>query len=1276
MRSRFFVAAVLGLMKLACMAQAAGVLTGTVTDPSGALVRGANVTLTNPGMGIMRTGQTKSDGVYIFPQLAPSTYDLEVTAQGFKSASFRSVNVQVGITSTLDVQLQIGTGSQKVEVQGGATAPINTQDASLGTPFGEKQISQLPLEGRNIVGLLSLQTGAVYLPTSDGRSGSIQGSRSDESSITLDGVSIDDPENQTSAYQGSLRVTLDSVQEFRTTTTNYGADLGRSSGAQVQLVTKSGTNIWHGSAYEYLRNTATSSNEYFNKAAGQRTPQLNKNVFGAAVGGPIAKNRLFFFANYEGLREATAQPVVQAVPSNSLRDGVIIYQCETASQCPGGSVSGISASHAVPSGFFGLSPAQLASVDPLGIGLNSAVASYLDEYPAPNDPGQDGLNFMGYRFTAPIRNSNDTGILRLDYKLDSAGSKTLFLRGNIQDDTLNNAPQFPGEPPNSKTRVLSKGMVVGFDDLFRANLINSFRWGFTRLQQDTVGIATQAQVLFNGLSPLPATTRSSGRAAPTHEFRDDLTWNRGTHTFQFGTDVRFTRIPRFSNLSSINRAESNEAALSGSGQMFMPGRATCTSPGCSQVPAVSSGFGLIWAQSSVALWGLLTRGTGNYNYDRDGNILPSGAFVKRRYATNEFEWYFQDQWRIRPTLTLTYGLRYSLFSPPWETNGNQVSPTPGLSELFKLRGDAMTQGIPSNAFPAISLNLAGPANGRPGFYPWDKYDFAPRVAVAWNPHFSSGLRGKLFGDGKTVIRGGYAIAYDRVGLALANLFDTGGTGGRTGSFGLSLSLSTPFGSLNEATAPRFTGIFDIPGSPLIPPAPPPGFPATPPQGAQTVYTAIDNGIKTPYVNLINLTVGRELPGGFSVETSYVGRLGQRLLTRRDFAMPMDLVDPDSGMDYYRAGGKLAKLAQVGDPIGLSVGTPTQQVQPIPYFENLFPGAAGHPVCDIYGVGAASTATQVIYDTFLCFRGDYGDALLFMDADPTLHSRLGRFAYFMDQFCCAFGSSTIGESNYHSFQLSIRKRPTHGLQFDVNYTLAKSLDLTSDVERGNNFPFNLFTGGVSTVLLDSWNPHKSYSFSDFDVRHQINANGIWDLPFGRDKLMGGHAQGWVNQIIGNWQLTGVYRMTSGFPFNVLACGGCFTTDDQFIHNAVLLTPTTPLPHTHTTKINGIPYAFSDPASALQSFKPGIPGDVGLRNLLRGDGYFDIDLGLGKTFDIAEGKTIQFRWETFNLTNTAKFDANGMSASIDVPTTFGKYNHTMATCDSVAGRCMQFSLRFQF
>lgn len=1262
-----FIVAALGGLASTCAAQGTGGLVGTVTDSSGAVVAGANVTLTNPATGASRTTNTKSDGVYDFPQLLPSAYNLNVTAKGFKELSFKGVNVLVGITTTLDAQLQVGSANEAIEVRATAAA-LNTEDASLGSPFTEDQISELPLEGRNILGLLSLQTGAVYLPTEDIRSGSIQGSRSDETTITLDGVSVDDPENQTAAYQSSLRTTLDSVQEFRTTTTNYGADLGRSSGAQVQLVTKSGTNSLHGSVYEYLRNTATSSNEFFNKAAGQRTPELNKNVFGASAGGPIIKNRFFYFANYEGLREVSGKAILQSVPSDSLRDGVIIYPCANPSACPGGSVNGLTTSHPVPAGSFGLTPDQFAAIDPLNLGVDNAVTSYFDLYPSPNDPGQDGQNFEGFRFTAPARTSENTAIVRLDYKLNDSGTRSLFWRGNLQDDTLSNPQQFPGQPPSSTQRILSKGMALGFDAQLRSNLINTFRWGFNHIQQDAGGLLTSSYILFNGISPIVPPNPTSGRSPTTNELRDDLTWSKGTHTFQFGTDIYFNRIPRFSNIDSFDRAEVNEAALSGEGELFIPGLPTCTTPGCSAVPAVSPSFGITWGQASVGLWGLLTRGTGHYNYSKQGVLQPVGDPVFRDFATNEFAWYFQDQWRIKPTLTFTYGLRYQLDSPVWEVNGNQVSPTPGLGDLFDLRKEGMQQGVPSNAFPPISLNLSGPANNRPNFYNWDPRDFAPRVSVAWNPRPTSGMLRSILGDGKTVIRGGYAIAYDRIGMAIANLFDTGGSGGVTGSFGLTETLQTPFGSLNESTAPRLTSVTTIPGAPLIPPAPPGGFPATPPLAGINVYTAIDNKLKTPYVHMFNVSVGRELGAGFTLETAYVGRLGHRLAVRKDFAMPEDLVDPQSGMDYYTAGSILGKLVQAN--------TPTQQVAPIPYWENLFPGAAGQPPFDIFGVGPASTATQVIYDTFLGFHNDYGDAMVFLDASPNLHSKFGNFAYYTGQFCCAYGQSTIGVSNYNSLQMSLRKRSNHGLQFDLNYTLSHSLDETSDVERGNNFPFNIFTGGVSAVLLDSWNPHKSYSNSDFDIRHQFNANWIWDIPVGKGKWLASDAHGVAQQVIGGWQLTGVLRLSSGLPFNVLACGICFTTDDQFLHNAVIASGAS-LPKTHTSSnVGGSPNAFADPAAALLSFAPGIPGQIGLRNVLRGDGYFDTDLGLGKSFSLGETRALQFRAEVFNLTNTPKFDTNGISTSIDDTATFGRYTSTLSICDGAAGRCMQFSLRLSF
>lgn len=1265
-------------------AQGTSGLTGTITDSSGAVVPEAQVTLTNVATGFVRTATTSANGIYVFPQIPPATYKLEVRASGFKTAVRERVDVLVGLATTLDIQLEVGELAQIVEVTG-ETAALNTQDSSLGTPFNERQVRTLPLEARSIVGLLSLQTGAVFLPTGDIRSGSISGSRSDQANITLDGVDVNDAENQTIAYESSLRMTLDSTQEFRTTTTNYGAELGRSSGAQVQLVTKSGTNELHGSLYWYHRNTATSSNEYFNKLAQQETPKLNKHIFGGSAGGPIVKDRFFLFGNYEGLRESSAQPALRNVPSDSFRDGVLIYECADPSLCPGGTVAGLTTNHAVPAGFHGLTPAESAAIDPLGIGPNLAGMDHFRLYPSPNDPGRDGLNLMSFRFTAPIKNDFNTFIARADLKLDSAGKHTLFWRGTLQDDTLNSAPQFPGQPANSQTLINNKGMGLGYDAILRPNLINIFRWGYTRIKDERAGLQTDSLVSFDFISDLPAATSSTSRRVPAHNFRDDLTWVRGSHSFQFGVNVRYTRIPRVSNATSFHRVEVDAGWLNGLSRTYIPGRSTCTTPGCSAVPAAAGSFSAAWASAITAEWGLMTRGLALYNYDRDGSLLPIGELITRRYAANEYEWYVQDVWRIRPTLTVTLGLRHSLFSPPWETDGKQVAPVPGFTELFEAHQEGMVRGIPSNAHPAVTYDLAGPANNRPGFYPWDKNNFAPRVAAAWNPHFRSGTLGRLFGDGKTVFRGGYALVYDRIGLALANTYDTGGSGTSStvgsGAFGFSSTVTAPFGLVDESTAPRFTGVNDLPGAPVIQPAPPGGFPATPPRGGFIVSHTIEEGLATPYAHLFDFSIGRELPADLSFEVGYVGRRGRRLLARREEVMILDLVDPDSGMSYYEAGAMLAAFAAEGDPIGLTVGRNTADVPPIPYWENLFPGAAGNPICDIHGLGAAATATQVAYDAFLCVAGDYATAVALLDLDILCVpfgtcSRFGPFAYFSDQFCCLGGQSTIGFSEYHSLQLAVRKRYSHGLQFDFNYTLSKSLDITSDVERGDAFG-NFESGGLTNYVVDSWNPRKQYSFSDFDVRHQVNANGFYELPFGRGKAFAAGVSGWANQIIGNWQIAGLFRWTSGFPFNVTGCGTCFPTNQTLVGNAELLNNV--LPETSTTRnaVDGFPSPFADPSQARTFFRPARPGEVGLRNVLRGDGYFEIDLAVDKSFLLPlEGHRLRFRWETFNVTNTPSFDTGSVSATIDVPASFGRYNRSLASCDGSAGRCMQFSLRYEF
>jgi carboxypeptidase family protein len=292
-------------------------LHGVVSDQTHAAIVGAKVVIVNAQQGVERSTTTGSGGEYDFVGLAPGSYTLTVEMANFRKFEQKNLQLLISLPTTANVVLEVGSSAQTVEVSAQAAA-LNTTDASIGSAFGESQVKSLPLEGRNVPDLLSLQAGVAYTGNRpdvnkdiDTRSGAVNGARSDQSNITLDGVDVNDQVNGY-AFSSVLPVSLDSVQEFRVTTSNANADQGRSSGAQVSLVTKSGTNNFHGSLYEYHRNTYTSANDYFVKLAelqnGQPNdpPKLIRNIFGGSIGGPIKKERLFFFANYEGSRQHAA----------------------------------------------------------------------------------------------------------------------------------------------------------------------------------------------------------------------------------------------------------------------------------------------------------------------------------------------------------------------------------------------------------------------------------------------------------------------------------------------------------------------------------------------------------------------------------------------------------------------------------------------------------------------------------------------------------------------------------------------------------------------------------------------------------------------------------------------------------------------------------------------------------------------------------------------------------------------------------------------------------
>lgn len=1291
-------------------------LRGTVADAKGAVLAGASVTLADSQTGFGRTSKTNNQGEYQFQQVPPATYTVTATAAGFARVKQEGVRLLVSTPANLDFTMQVAAASETIEVKGEAEL-VNTQDATLGHAFGSEKIENLPFEGRDPVSILSLQPGVAFVgnrvdQSFDSRGGSVNGARSDQTNVTLDGIDNND-QTQGVAFQGALRSTLDSLQEFRVTTSNSNADQGRSSGAQVNLVTKSGTNQFHGTVYEYHRPTFGVANDWFNKHSQLLSNQRNtpgkviRNTFGATLGGPVVKDRFFFFLAYEGQRTRENFQVTRVVPSDTLRQGIVLYQT-CALTVPDPSRPDV-CQDGDPLQTVTLQRSDLAGMDPncgtpvpgfpngtcpLGPGANPAVLQLFQQYPSPNTTAAgDGFNFGGFTFSAPAPGKLDTYIAKLDFNLTQNGNHRAFVRGNLMNDhttqkkesvsqTGDAGPEFPGLPNNLTGLDNSKGIIASYTALISNSLVNNFRYGYIRQGTGRIGLKDQHFVHFRGLdNPLGLNTSTDTRV-PVHNFVDDVSWVKGKHTLQFGANYRRIGNARQSNSTSFFTASTNVSWL---GPAAIANTGTSMDPVAFNFPAVAAQFQNSYDSPVSALLGLVTEVDANYNITKTGSALAEGAVVPRRFKANEFEFYGQDSWRVTPSLVLTFGLRYSLLQPPYEATGTQVSPSVSLHDWFRQRGQAMLAG--QTYHPTVSFGLSGQANGGRPYWDWDYKDIAPRIAFAWSPSSDSGWMRKLFGGaGKTSIRGGYGIYFDHFGQAITNTFD------RNGSFGLTTSITNPAGTQQVDSAARFSDLFTIPsasaqttGTCSVPPcslvAPPPtgGFPATPPSTAFAITWGLDDKLKTPYSHVVDFSITRELPRGLVFEASYVGRYAHRLLQEEDLAMPLDIVDPQSKMDYFKAATLLAQATEAGTPI--------ESMASIPYWENIFPNAAGPAGSQIFGCAAGSapasvTATQAMYDLYSCFLGNETTALFLADlpdivntgtcfpACATLNGVTAPFQFFDDQWSSLYAWRSIGNSAFHSGQFSLRSRMSHGLQFDLNYTLSKSTDIGSNAERINEFE----GFGLGSQIINSWSPKQNHAVSDFDARHQINSNWLYELPVGKGRRWDLGSNKLANGIIGGWQIAGLFRWTSGYPFSVGPGLGFWATNWQltsglFVKDKPPKTGTFFEPGTFQPNVFKV---FGQAASKL--FRQAHPGESGQRNNLRGPGFVGADLALSKSWKITESQTLKFTWEVFNVTNTPRFDVatmafnNGSNGNSD---SFGRYTSTLTN-----PRVMQFALRYTF
>ncbi len=1339
-------------------------LQGTVTDASGGAVAGATISLVNSESKTERTAVSDAQGEYRFLLLSPGTYTLRVNAKGFAGYEQKGLQLLVSTPATANVQLKIGQSSETVTVTGEAPA-LNTVDASLGNSFDETQVKQIPLDGRNVPELLSLQAGVAYTGNredmqlaaykdQDTRNGAVNGARSDQSNISLDGVDVND-QNSGYAFTSVLPTTLDSVQEFRVTTSNYGADQGEGSGAQVALVTKSGTSSFHGSLYEYNRNTATSANDYLIKNAEIGScnfqgiplsdPSCNKplklirNVFGASLGGPVLKDRLFFFANYEGTRRREEQSALRTIPSPSLRDGVIIYQCDPtdpnlAVDCPGNTVQGLAhldgtiASYTAQPGYLALSPTDITNLDPLGIGPSDVTRAYFNQtygkFAGNDNSVGDGFNYVGFRFRAPVSLDNNVFISRVDYHLTANGKHLLFWRGALQNLSYPQAPFLPGTVPEQTILDHSKGFVVGYTAVLGPSTANTFHWGFTRQSVNFVGNTDKPWNTFITLDQ--GINYSHNFQLPVHNLLDDFSWTKGAHSFQFGTNIGIARDPRVSSLHSWSGGEGATF------WMFPVGFANTF--GQSSLDPANQGFeepasSTAYDYPMLGLLGMVSLVTSNFNYDRQGNLLPQGTPIKRNWGLNWYEFYAQDSWRVRPNLTFTYGLRWSLFPPPWETNGFQASPTcsndvatangtpscpPGVFDLgkyFDQNKKNMQNGLGFADAPLISYELGGPVNNGPGLYRFQKTNLSPRLSVAYSPRPRNGLLRSLFGEGdKTVIRAGVSTVYDRAGMQILNTFDAAAPAG------LSTKLQNPCCIDGAAEVARVTDMNVIPpvneiGNPYIPNPPPLGaFPQTPQPFGEAITWGIDQSLKTPYAYAFDFSVGRELSKGFSLQVSYVGRLGRRLLTQRDLAQPLDIVDPKTKIDYFKAATAISKLARSqGDPLAPTLLTPSQFDQALgptgAYWSNLLsvygtstPGLGAGATGWLLPNGSTTTdIAQAVYGLYVSSGGFAGDevvglgdidlfGLLLDDASTPNAFYGGAFngnSYFFNgktgealnqQLTTSYGWSSIGRSNYNGLQINLRRRFINGFQFDLNYTYSKSIDFTSGAARlGFSGTDNI--GAPGSRLVNAFSPQQVRAVSDFDTTHQINANWIAELPFGRGRRFGRNSSGLVDAFIGGWQLSGLARWTSGFPFTI--DNGQFWASDWDEQGSGQLIA---IPKTGAFKQpDGSVSVFANPTAALADYIHPFPGQSGSRNVLRGDGFASWDMNLSKRWKMpyAEGHSLQFRWEVFNVPNLKRFNVQAglgdatTSSLQSVPGNFGDYTGLLTQ-----PRVMQFALRYEF
>lgn len=1222
----------ISLLILAGQALAQGTtsrVTGTVTDATGAVVSGATVTLTNEATNISFTTQTASTGGYTFDLITPGTYKVSVEKAGFKKIVSSGNVVQINQPATVNVTMQVGDVSAIVSVEATAEAVQTSSSGNIGSTIDQKTLASLPIvgtRGRNPLDLLNFQPGVV----SGGNTGggvNVHGSRDRAFNFTLDGVDV----NESSAGGSNftpLRMNPDSLQEFQVVTGSFTAELGRSSGAQVTMVTKSGSNELHGNAFEFYQTPRFNAKSYTGNINNLPKDQFVQHIFGGTISGPIIKDKFFYFANLQMLRAYDTALVTRTVYTQSLRSGVFRYVVGRANAPAGTATAAVDATGApvLPPCSATVTTLCIATynvaANPAGITPDSTLLAQITGQPLPNNFNTgDGLNTAGFNFASPQHEKQYDLVTRFDYSLNE---KNIFYvryaqgeQNSLGDSANTGRPVFPNSPNFVNTYRDPKNLAINYRWSPTNRFINEFILGLNKFAFSFDTEMPDPSIPYAFLDIATANTNfvRNARRLQTWQYIDNVTMDFSPHLIKAGVNFRFGR--QIDDRSSV------------AGVGLEPTVTFSGAAGYTAFNLPAAGNTGINANDLTRLQNAINNqlgrvGTVSQAFVSDPNnpsqFAPLGTRWEFTAKYPELDFYAQDSWRIRPNLLLDLGVR-------WEAKLNPSSdgrPILVPNQPFTL-GSA-----PSNTLRWVQGDLF-------------KNDFKkvlPSIGFAWDP----------FKSGKTSIRGNYRIASDRIATQL---------------FAASIYQNIPGNALGAANTAygQGGGLFRN-VAPVIAALAPSSTPEALRQpaafGVGSINT-IDPNLEFPQIHSWSLSFQKEVMRNTIFEANYIGKHGVHLLGGYNAnQVNVNAKVASQSETFLQAFNAIRANTTYNSPlINLIMSGNAANNGGTTRFRALNPTALTQGSVAALAL-AVSQKVCVAADVTagICTNAQLNQRLLDINGFSSLLQPYSQFTGGLNVF------DSNDYSNYHGLELILRRRVNNGLTFQVAYTLSKSMDNRS----WDPSLSTVSTGSVqsaSSTPFDNSNRRLNYTWSDFDRRHVLQGTYLYELPFGNGRKFANGIPRALDLAIGGWQLAGTLLVSSGRPFTVYSG---LTTFSNVVNSTADCSGCTRDMGSLIVESGRNFWFDSADRAKFTSPAPGSIGNTG-RNFFLEPKYFQTDASLSKRFRVTERMSFDLRVDARNLTNTPSFAA---PTAVLTSTIFGRINDSVNN----AARRVQFSGKFNF